>query len=319
MVNDRACHEYGYSREEFLEMEIFDIETHGPVREEVRQLYDSTAIGQVLKVEGVNKRKDGTTFPVEVRFTKIDAEFALANVRDVSERMYAENEIRESHQQLQRLAARQNAVREEERVQIARAIHDRLGQELTVLKLDLSWVKSKLRKDQTALKEKARDLGELANTMIQTVREITHQLRPPLLDDLGLVAAIEWELDETHKHSGVQCVLQVEPEEIILETDLSISLFRIFQEALANVTRHAQATHIDFSLKLDPESVVMVIEDDGIGITPAQLADEKSYGLIGIRERATQFGGKVQITQPERGGTRVHVDIPLVERKHQDD
>ena len=244
---------------------------------------------------------------------------SLAVLEDVTERKRAEQELRESHEQSQQLAARQNAVREEERVQIARAIHDRLGQELAVLKLDLSGLKSKLRKDQGALKVKARDLGKLANTMMQTVREITYELRPPLLDDLGLVAAIEWELDEAHKHSGVQCVLKVEPDEIKLQTDLSISLFRIFQEALTNTTRHAQATHVECALKLSPGLVELVIEDNGIGITPAQVANKKSYGLIGIRERAIQFGGEVQIMQPGKRGTRVRVEIPLVGREDQDD
>lgn len=237
----------------------------------------------------------------------------------MTERKRAEQELRDSHEQLQQLAARQNAVREEERVQIARAIHDRLGQELAVLKLDLSGLKSKLRKDQGALKLKARDLGKLADTMIQTVRQITYELRPPLLDDLGLVAAIEWELDEAHKHSGVQCVLKVEPDEIKLETDLSISLFRIFQEALTNTTRHAQATHVECALKLGPGVVELVIEDNGIGITPAQVANKKSYGLIGIRERAVQFGGVARITRPGNEGTRVHVEVPLAESEHQDD
>ena len=246
-------------------------------------------------------------------YTGVDNEikgFAV-NRRDITERKQVEDELMESREQLRNLSAHLQSVREESQKLLAREIHDELGQDLTALKMDLSWLKGKLRQDQELLREKAADMTDLANTMIQTVKRISTRLRPALLDDLGVVAAIEWEMGEFEKRAGIGCELTVEPEEIDIDPDRATAIYRIFQEALTNIARHAQATNVKASLKLHTDMLGMEIRDNGIGITEEQIANPKSFGIIGIRERVLQWDGEATIKGREGKGTTLAVTIPL--------
>ncbi|GAH34149.1 unnamed protein product, partial [marine sediment metagenome] len=186
-----------------------------------------------------------------------------------------------------------------------------LGQDLTAIKMDLSWLMSKLGKDQQKLREKTSVMKGLVDSMIQTVKRIISELRPPVLNDLGITAALEWEVGEFRKRTGITCELVIEPTEVKLDPTRSTAVYRIFQEALTNIARHAQATAVDAKLSAGPDRLELVIRDNGVGITEEQLQSPESFGLIGIRERAIQFGGGAQIMSIVGEGTTVSVEIPL--------
>jgi signal transduction histidine kinase len=209
------------------------------------------------------------------------------------------------------LFAHQQTVREEERTRISREIHDELGQSLTALKLDLSWLIRRLTKDQAPLLEKVTDMSRLIDMNIQTVKRIAAELRPGLLDDLGLTAALEWQAEEFEQRQGIRCELRISPEDISLERELSTAVFRIFQETLTNVVRHAHARKVSVNLRKSRNVLTLSVRDDGRGITQKQIAGPTSIGLIGMRERVGLLGGKVSISGAKNRGTLVRVTIPL--------
>jgi signal transduction histidine kinase len=201
-------------------------------------------------------------------------------------------------------------VRERESTRIAREIHDELGQILTALKMDLSWLNKRLTNGQKALREKTKSMSKLTDMIIRAVQRISTELRPGILDDLGLIPAIEWQAQEFQDRTDIKCEITIDNGEIDLDQDRSTSLFRIFQEALTNVARHANATKIKVSLKERPDKLLLKIEDNGRGITEEQISDPKSFGLIGIRERIYPWGGEVNIKGIWNEGTTVTVILP---------
>jgi len=230
---------------------------------------------------------------------------------DVTERVQVEEELQRSQEELRNLADYLQTVREEERTTIAREIHDELAQALTALKMDISWLSKKLPKDQKTLLEKTRAMTKLTDTTIKTVKRISTELRPGLLDDLGLVAAIEWQAEEFKNRTGITCRLDVDAEDIMVEEKRSTTLFRIFQEALTNVARHAHVTAVTVSLKEKDSILELRVRDNGRGITKEQISDPQSFGLMGIRERAKSWGGEVKISGIEGKGTTVVVRISM--------
>lgn len=227
-----------------------------------------------------------------------------------------DEELKKSREQLRDLTIYLQSAREQERISIAREIHDDLGQLLTALKMDLSWLGKRLTRDQKSLIDKTKSMEEIINMMIRTVRRISTDLRPSVLDDFGLTAAIKWQSEQLQNRTGIKCKFHIEPEEIILDQDRSTALFRIFQETLTNIARHANATNVDISLKEEAGEIVMKVSDNGKGITKRQISHPKSFGLMGMQERAYVLGGKVRIDGNRDKGTTVRVSIP-VEKRHQ--
>jgi len=230
---------------------------------------------------------------------------------DVTERVQAEEELKRSQEELRNLAEYLQSVREKERTSIAREIHDELAQALTALKMDISWLSKKLPKDQKTLLEKTRAMTKLTDTTIKTVKRISTELRPGLLDDLGLAAAIEWQAEEFKNRTGITYKLTIDPEEITLDPDRSTAIFRIFQETLTNIARHAKATMVTASLKEKDDKLELRVRDNGKGITKEQISDPQSFGLMGIRERAKSWGGEVKISGRPGKGTTVIVRMPI--------
>jgi PAS domain S-box-containing protein len=231
---------------------------------------------------------------------------------DITERKRAEAELRSSREQLRYLSAHLQFAIEKERMYIARDIHDELGQLLTALKMDLFWLKSKINnKNQKAILLKIESMSELIDGAVKTVQEISAELRPGLLDDLGLPAAIEWQTCEFWKKTGIKCELNLNlPEDFILDQDISTAIYRIFQEALTNIVRHANATFMKISLKKEKDNIVLEVRDNGRGITKDEISNAKSYGLTGIRERVYLLGGEVNINGIAGEGTTLKVSIP---------
>lgn len=229
---------------------------------------------------------------------------------DITESRQARAELESSHERLRALAGHLQAAREEERTRVAREIHDELGQALTGLKMDLSWLRKKLTKDQDALKEKADSMLALMDNTIRSVRRISTALRPGVLDDLGLAAAIEWQVQEFQNRTGIKCQLAAELDDGRLDRLRSTALFRICQETLTNIARHAHASRVKIRLQQKSGDVSLRVEDNGHGIPKSRLADPRSLGILGMRERALLLGGEVTIQSARGKGTTVTARIP---------
>lgn len=234
--------------------------------------------------------------------------------RDISERKKAEAALQNSQQELRALSARLQSVREEERAKIAREIHDDLGQVLTGLKMDSAWVMKNLHPDQTALRDKLQAMGRLIDHTVRSVRRLSTELRPRILDDFGLVAALEWQAQEFGNKTGIPCRFRSSLRETDLDPDRSVAIFRIFQETLTNVARHSGATKVESSLEKVGKGVRLTIRDNGRGISEEEISRTKSLGLVGMRERALLFGWELTIRGKPGKGSTVTLKIPAGEK-----
>jgi signal transduction histidine kinase len=246
----------------------------------------------------------------------VERELKEAGVRH--ERQRAEQELRESRRQLRALAAHLQSVREEERKLIAREIHDALGQSLTGFKMDLAWIRHRLQPEggeviRQPLLDKIAELGASIDAAADSVRKLCTELRPRILDDLGLLAAVEWQAREFQKRTGITCTLNLEVDALNMDTERCTALFRIFQEILTNTARHAQASRVEALLCRTNDSVFLEVRDNGRGIEPGDLEGDKALGILGMRERVLMFGGEVTIEGSKGEGTTVTVAIPLLE------
>jgi signal transduction histidine kinase len=236
---------------------------------------------------------------------------AIANAQLFTERQRAEENLRASRGQLRALSAHLQSIREEERRLIAREIHDELGQELTGLKMDLSWLTKRLPAVPEELVKKAESMSELIDATVQSVRRISTELRPGVLDDLGLTAAIEWQSQDFQGRTGVQCEFKSTLSEVDLDRDRSTAAFRILQETLTNVARHANATKVNIYLGEIDGNIVLIVEDNGKGTLESDISNPKSLGFLGMRERALVFGGRIEIKGEPGKGTTVTLRIPI--------
>ncbi len=231
-------------------------------------------------------------------------------IRDITERKRAEDEIRRSREQLSALASHLESIHEEERSRVSRDLLDEMAVGLVGLKMDLAWVAGRLRQDQHPLQEKVGRSLTLLDTTIQSMRRLVTELRPPVLDGLGLVAAIEWQAQEFQTRTGIECQFSCNLEDIAVDRESSTALFRTCQEALSDVACHAKPTRVSIHLERTPERLVLTVADNGRGITEAELADRLAFGLLGMRERARALGGSLTINGQPDGGTTVAVEVP---------
>jgi len=236
----------------------------------------------------------------------------IGAMMDITERKVSEQRLRDSREQLRALTAHMEQVREEERTRIAREIHDELGQALTGLKMDLSWFAGRL-PNQPALAEKSASMLKLIDSTVNAVRRLSTELRPAILDNLGLIAAIEWLAQEFQRRTGVSCEFITPEEDLVLDQERTTALFRISQEALTNVTRYANAHSVQILLERDGPQLLLRISDDGRGIADADQRSTHSFGLLGMRERAHLLGGTFEISGQPGHGTTLTVRIPAQE------
>jgi len=485
-VNNRACEFYGYSITEFMNMNIFDIEVSPPLKEQVRILYDNTPLGRVVEVYGYNKKKDGTTFPVHVRFSKINKEFAIANVRDitqqrnnekaienvninlkksqkllqkankdleirvlertkslnkaneklkkeveekdqilnhvqkfssaveqtadnimitkfdgtieyvnpafelltghvlkkisgktprilksgahdnsfyeelwetilsgrvfravfinsksngdlfseektitpilnkadeithfvstgrdVSDRVKSEEKLAKSKDQLRALASRLESIREEERINISRKIHDELGHSLTGIQFDIESLRKNPELQNKKVSHELNAINKLVYQSLETLKDIATELRPGVLDTLGLDAAIDWQLSQFRTRTKIKCKQNIEDLPSEISNTISTTIFRTFQEILTNIIRHSQANKVMVILKIDHNDIVLNVRDNGIGIKEGDLGNINSLGLLGMQERVNMVGGSFNIARVKKGGTEVKISIPV--------
>jgi len=234
----------------------------------------------------------------------------IAVFRDITERLLFEEELRQSQEQMRELAAHVELVREEERTGIARELHDELGQLLTALKMDITWLSTHAgTQERKAISTKLDGMGALADTTMHAVQRISSELRPGLLDDLGLVAALEWLARDFRERSGILCVLDVD-ENLELSGHLATALFRICQESLTNAARHSGATLVTVTLLADEGGIVLSVRDNGKGVTADESTHPHAFGLIGMKERARALGGELEIVGSPGDGTSVELTLP---------
>lgn len=231
--------------------------------------------------------------------------------RDLSERKRYENEILRSGENLRNLALHLQSIREEERKNISREIHDELGQVLTVLKIQTSLLEKKIAPDHPELKDKFNSITNIIDASVDSVQRICEKLRPGILDDLGLSAAMEWQAEDFSKRTKINCILDFPKEEIILEPEKKIAVFRIFQEALTNAARHSNANKIYLTMILDNDKLILTIKDNGKGITQNQVNNPRSLGILGMKERALILGGNLVIKSTMKSGTLVNLELPI--------
>jgi len=231
--------------------------------------------------------------------------------KDITERKESEQALRQSQIELRELAAHQARVKEDERKRIAREIHDDLGQNLLALRIDVSLLEDETRQRHPALNERIHSLLSQVDNVVRSVRTIINDLRPAVLD-LGLQCAVEWQVQQFRQRSGVSCTLSTEGGDIddVLDEEAATSIFRILQESLTNVSRHAYATHVDIRLQRRYDSVVLEIADDGVGTFPGNMRKPRSFGLIGIRERIYTMGGEFRVVSAPGKGTTLTITIP---------
>jgi signal transduction histidine kinase len=231
---------------------------------------------------------------------------------ELAERSLTEQRLRSSEENLRALAAHLQSVREEERTHIARDIHDELGQALTGLKLDITQLTRVVtQEDQEELQERTRALCGAIDRIIVSVRRIASGLRPEVLDEIGLAAAVEWQAREFQRRTGIRCHVDISHGFTDPDTERATALFRIFQELLTNVARHANATRVNAKLTESPQ-LVLVIEDNGRGIRADEFQSPRALGFLGMRERVQPFGGSIEVRGSEGKGTKVTVAIPLL-------
>jgi len=314
-VNGSFTELSGWTRDEAIGRSVLDLEIWPDPRERDAWVDRLNREHRVRNAEMQLRNRSG-----QVRVTLTSAEVIdldgrphlLTYVRDISALRDAERALHRSREGLRRLAAQLQEVREEERTTIAREIHDELGQRLTGMKMDFSWLLAHLPKRWTRVHERGRALTELLDVTIESVRDISTRLRPSVLDDLGLAAAIEWQASDFARRTSVTVDVRG-VEELSLDRELSTTLFRILQEALTNVARHAEASQVSVSLRHAGADVVLEIVDDGRGLGNKESVGQRGLGLLGMRERAASFGGEVEFERPNEGGTCVRARIPITQ------
>ena len=312
-VNEVACRRLGYTKEEFLQLSPSAIVSQKSIIEFNLKTEQLLKDGHVI-YDIVHRAKDRKLIPVEVNshlFIYNDKPTVLSIARDITERKQAEEKLKRTSKLLRELATHLQSIREEERTMIAQEIHDELGQVLTALKIQVSLLANKLDKNQQPLKEKINSLSDMIDASVESVQKISSKLRPGILDELGLIAAIEWQTEEFEKMTNIKCSLVLPGEELLLEKNKSTAIFRIFQEALTNIARHAKATQTSISLLQHQSIIYLEIQDNGRGITQEQEKDFNSLGIHGMKERAMVFNGQVYVEGITGKGTIVKVEIPI--------
>jgi PAS domain S-box-containing protein len=318
-VNSSFEKMFGYTKDELIGKKIeivYPEDSNNKLQQAISKTLNGGWIGELT-----GKRKDGTLFPISVSSSRILNEKGsiiarMAYHRDITEIKRAEEKMIEYTEQLRSLSDHLATIREEERLNLSREIHDGFGSSLTGLKMELMMHKRQILDCQGTdikqeLLENIQSMSDMIDSTIGLMRKLATELRPGILDELGLVEAIRWYINETEKKSNIKFRFSVFPRNIITDAKLATTLFRIFQEILTNITRHSKATEVTVFLKKQNNLITFLIRDNGIGIKDEELKSKKSLGILGMQERATIFGGKLEIEGIEGKGTVVKVEIPV--------
>jgi PAS domain S-box-containing protein len=259
-------------------------------------------------------RANGEEFPIEAsisQHSESGQRLFTVILRDITERVRADEELRRSREELRELSAAAHTIREQEQRRVAREIHDELGQSLTALKMDVAWMLGNLSAGSPSLADKLNTMQSQLDATVAATRRISADLRPLMLDDLGLIPAAEWLAQNFSERTGIPCRLQIRPPDIDLTEPHASAIYRILQESLTNVARHAKADHVDVTIEQVDRTLRLTVRDNGQGFRPAEGRSHKTYGLLGLRERTILLGGEARIASEPGVGTTVEVSVPL--------
>lgn len=307
---------FGWHREELIGKSIRMIYRNEAEADKIGNVfYSSLEHRRTYETEFPCLCKDGREIICRMKASRIGEKLRekriVVTYEDITTEKKVQEDLKRSREELRNLSIHLQSVREEESTRVARKIHDELGQSLTALQMDLSWLTSRLPASNKSIREKTKSMSGLVDATIESVHTITTELRPSLLDDLGLPAAIEWQAADFQKRSGIRCQAHILCSEGAVGKELATAIFRIFQETLTNIARHAKATQSKVALTENERELCLEVTDNGIGITQWQIDDPHSFGMIGMRERAHLWGGTVHVRNAKPSGTTVRVIIPL--------
>jgi PAS domain S-box-containing protein len=312
-INQAMLRQYGGTPDQILGMTPGRLFAHD--RDEGRRVWREFFDRGRLHIVTRERRVDGTPIVIEGDYLciyddegRITGHFGVQ--RDVTEEVTRQETLERSERQLRGLAERLETIREEERTRIAREIHDELGQALTALKFDVAWVRNRQPRGNGPLIERTDVILARVDETMATVRRIATELRPSILDNMGLAAAIEWQAEEFSRRTGIEVDLTVALDTVSVDDSRTTPIFRILQEALTNVARHSAASRVTIECAAGEDGVELVVADNGRGISPQHLTSGRSLGLIGLRERARASGGWIEIEGQPGIGTRVVARIP---------
>lgn len=307
-ANSAAVRMYGYSKEEFMRMRHLDISAEPSDTEE------AIRNNETMIPLRMHRKKDGTVFPVEISVSYFDylgCKVHVAVIRDITKRLQSEERLNELNKKLRALGEHLQKVQEGERLAMARDIHDEIGQNITVLKLDLEWIERRIPGDFRDLHDRVNEMRASVEQLTARVQRIAADLRPPLLDSMGLAAAIEWYATEFSKRSGLECGVMLNENIDPLDPYTATAVMRIVQEGLTNVVRHARATEVSVLLCKRDNKLVLEISDNGCGIAEDQINSSEAYGIMGMQERARICHGEMEINGKPGCGTILHLTVPL--------
>ncbi len=318
--NEEVLLKYGYTRDEFLNLTIKDIRPLEDVAALEEVITTEEQYGRVHKKVWRHKKKSGEVMFLDITGHLIDyngTRASLVMLNDITEKLKAEEELKASYDQLKELTGHLQRVREEERTRIAREIHDELGQQLTGLKMDTSWILKSKNQSEVMVQERLSNMILLIDDTIQSVRRIASELRPGILDDLGLIAALEWQTQEFEKRTGIRSRFKTEVEDSDFDINIVTNIFRVYQEALTNVARHSQATLVETALEEKNGVLSLIVKDNGVGLNLEEAKNKKSLGLVGMKERALMLHGNLIIKNEEQRGVTIALEIPLQGKDNQ--
>jgi signal transduction histidine kinase len=269
-------------------------------------------MGTLRMVTGL--RRNGIEFPIDASISQLsgpEGKVYTVILRDVSARVLAEEALRRSKEELHELASAAHRAREQEKSRIARELHDELGQALTALQMDVAWCRNKMPPDQDGMSMRLARMEALLETTVAATRRISSDLRPLMLDDLGLQPALEWLVESFTQRTSVPCELVVGNGGLDLPDMQATAVFRTVQESLTNIAKHAGASRVDVAIEYRDSELTVSVRDDGVGFSPEDSRKPNSYGLLGLRERAALLGGEATVTSTPGRGTHVEMRFPV--------
>lgn len=311
--NETEAKMLGYKKEEIIGKPITYFMTEES-RKAHEEFFPHIEKYSFIQLERDFVRKDGSVFTAALNvYVEVDEKGNFVKTktigRDITYRKKIEEELKKSKEALRKLSVYLQNVREQERKEIAKEIHDEMGQSLTALKLSLSWIKKRV--EDKFLQEKFEETLSIVNGLIKQVQNISNRLRPSLIDYLTLEDAVMWQAKEFEKNTSIQCNVNIAEDNIKLPKNTSLTIFRIFQEALTNIARHANATRVDIKIFRSDSSIVLTIQDNGVGIPEEKIRSPESFGLMAMRERAYSINATFDIRRIPEGGTEIIVSVPV--------
>ncbi|AHB12912.1 PAS/PAC sensor signal transduction histidine kinase [Dehalococcoides mccartyi GY50] len=316
-VNETFVKSFGYSKSEIEGKMRWDDLVASKNKKAILKKYtkfmNSDRLAPHMEEVWVSNRK-GQDFILRGILNQIpDTQYQVVSFLDITSLKKTEYELRESKYQLRQLSNHLMQARELERKRIALEIHDHFGQALAGLNADLNWLNQEIKIPGGKCKNKINEMTDLVGVIIQDIKRLATDLRPPILDTLGLVPAIEWLSETFEQRTGIKCYLDISPSEFNLNPEQTINIFRIFQEALTNISRHSCADEVKINICQTTRKILIGIADNGIGITPKIANSEESFGIISIKERVLALNGFVKISGETGVGTKIIIEIPRSE------